>query len=89
MITRTITQAKVFSIVAQGVSLSGHGFSDYLPSITYAKDVYWESEEQCAQMLENAIEEWEEQRKANSWGTTNNKPEIQIYWITIQKTLDK
>ena len=88
MITRTIIQAKVFSIVAQGVMLSGHGFSDCIPSITYAKDVYWESEEQCTQMLEKATEEWEEQRKANPWGTTNNKPEIQIYWKAIQKTLD-
>ena len=83
MITKTITQVKAFSIVAQGEVLSGHGYCDYIPSITYAKDVYWESEEQCTQMLENAINEWEEQRKANPWGTTNHKPEIKIYWLTI------
>jgi hypothetical protein len=83
MITRTITQVKAFSIVARGENLCGHGYSDYIPPITYAKDVYWESEEQCTQMLENAIREWEEQKRTNPWGTTCHKPEIQIYWITI------
>jgi hypothetical protein len=83
MVTRTITQVKAFSIVASGDILSGHGYCDCIPSITYAKDIYWESEEQCAQMLENAINEWEEQRRANPWGTTSHKPEIKIYWLTI------
>lgn len=86
MITRTITQAKVFSIVAQGTTISCQGYCDYNPPITYAKDVYWESEEQCAKMLENAIKEWKEQRNANPWGTTNYKPELKIYWITIKNT---
>jgi hypothetical protein len=86
MITRTITQAKAFSIVAQGMTLSGHGYCDCIPSITYAKDAYWESEEQCTQMLENAIKDWEEKRNTNPWGTTNCKPELKIYWITIKNT---
>lgn len=83
MVTRTITQVKTFRIVAQGENLSGHGFSDYIPSVTYANNVHWESEEQCAKMLENAIVKWEEQKRANPWGTPNNKPELQIYWVTI------
>ena len=83
MVTRTITQVKAFSIVAQGAVLSRHGYCDCMPSIVYAKDVYWESEEQCTQMLENAIKEWEEQKRANPLGTTNYKPEIKIYWLTI------
>ena len=83
MVTKTVTQVKAFSIIAQGEVLSGHGYSDYIPPITYAKDVYWESDEQCAQKLENAIQEWEEQRIENPWGTTSHKPKLKIYWLTI------
>ena len=82
MTTRTITQTKVFSIIAPGQDCSGHGYTDYTPSITYAKDVPWESEEHCAQMLEDANRKWEEQSRRNPWGTTHYRPKLQIYWIT-------
>jgi hypothetical protein len=37
-------------------------------------------------MLENAIKDWEEKRNTNPWGTTDYKPELKIYWITIKNT---
>jgi hypothetical protein len=37
-------------------------------------------------MLENAIKDWEEKRNTNPWGTTDCKPELKIYWITIKNT---
>ena len=80
METRTITEIKVFDIVAQGDVLSGHGYCDYIPSITWVKGQVWESDAQCEKLLQQAIKDWEMRRESNPWGTTDYKPQLKIYW---------
>jgi hypothetical protein len=85
MITRTITQAKVFDIKARGITLMCHGFSDYVKGITWVEGYPWESDEDCNKLLDTAIAEWEERRRDNPWGTTSHKPELIIYWKNISE----
>ncbi len=85
MITRTITQAKVFDVKARGTSLIGHGFSDYVEGITWVEGYPWESDEDCNKLLDIAIAEWEERRREDPWRTTSYKPELKIYWKNISE----
>lgn len=85
MITRTITQAKVFDIKAQGTSLIGQGFSDYIEGIIWFEGCPWKSDEECNKLLDIAITEWEERREEDPWGTTSHKPKLKIYWKNISE----
>lgn len=85
MITRTLKQMKVFDIRACSQTLSGHGYCDEIPGITWAKGQVWESEEECARLLKEAFADWEERRNKNPWGTTGHEPKLNVYWETIEK----
>lgn len=86
METRVITEVKVFDIISSGMVLCGHGYSDEIPPIVWHKGCVWESDEKCAQLLEQATKEWEEKRNENPWGTTDYEPELRIYWKTLDKS---
>lgn len=91
MITRTLTQVKVFDIKAQGDMIGGHGWSDFISGLTWVNGQVWESDSECERCLNEAIADWQNRREKNPWGTTSYKPEITIYWKTItvdEKTLD-
>lgn len=85
MITRVLEQVKVFDIIAEGSTLRGMGYYTEIPELVYAKEEIWESDEACAQALENAIKDWKMQREKNCWGTTSYEPELEIYWKTIKE----
>lgn len=85
MVTRVLEQVKVFDIVAKGTILMGMGICDEIPELVYTKEEIWESDEACAQALENAIIDWKICREENYWGTTSHKPELKIYWKTIKE----
>lgn len=80
METRTITEIKVFDIVAQGQAIIGHGYSYDIPPIIWVKGQVWESDAQCEKLLQQAIKDWEMRRENNPWGTTDYKPQLKIYW---------
>lgn len=83
MITRTLTQVKVFDIKAQGDMIGGQGWFDSIPSLNWVNGQIWESDAECEKCLEEAIVDWQKRRSENPWGTTSHKPEIVIYWKTI------
>lgn len=92
MITRTLTQIKVFDIKARSEMVGGHGWSDSIPGLTWANGQAWESDAECERCLNEAIADWQNRRNENPWGTTSHKPELVIYWQTIavdEKNLDK
>jgi hypothetical protein len=84
MVTRTLKQVKVFDIKAYGQTLSGHGYFDEIPGITWNLGQVWESEEECARLLKAAVADWEDRRNKNPWGTTDHKPELVVYWQTLE-----
>lgn len=84
MITRTIKQIKVFDIKSREDFICGHGYSDRIPGLTWVNGRVWKSDEQCQNLLQNSIIDWERKRNANPWGTTSHKPELVIYWQTIE-----
>ena len=83
MITRTLTQVKVFDVKAQGDILGGHGWCDDIPGLEWVKGRVWENDAECEQCLNEAIADWQARRDRNPWGTTSHKPELVIYWQTI------
>lgn len=92
MVTRILTQIKVFDIKAHGEVIGGHGWSDSIPGFTWVNGQVWESDVECEKCLNEAIADWQNRRKTNYWGITSNKPELFIYWQTIEvdgKPLDK
>lgn len=68
MVTRTLKQVKVFNIRAYSQTLSGHGYYDEIPGITWNLGQVWESDEECARLLEAAIADWENRRTKKSLG---------------------
>lgn len=85
MITRVLTQVKVFDISARSDCISCQGFYDKIDGITWIEGQIWESDAQCNELLENAIEDWKIRRNKNVWETTSHKPELIVYWKTISK----
>ena len=85
MVTRVLEQVKVFDIIAEGSIIRGMGDYEEIPELIYAKEEIWESDEVCAQILENAIKDWEMRREKRCWSTTSYKPELKIYWKTVKK----
>ena len=83
MITRTLKQVKVFDVKARGTTLMGHGWSESIPGLTWVNGQIWESDAECDQCLQSAVEDWEHRLKDNPWGTTTNKPQVSVYWQTI------
>jgi hypothetical protein len=43
----------------------------------------WKSDAECEQCLNEAIADWQDRRSKNPWGTTSHKPELVVYWQTI------
>ena len=85
MITRTLTQVKVFDVKAYSDMVCGHGWSDSIPGLDWVNGRVWESDAECEQCLNEAIADWQKRRKENPWGTTSHKPELFIYWQTIDE----
>lgn len=83
MITRTLTQVKVFDVKASGEVIGGQGWFDTIPGLNWAEAQVWESDAECERLLNEAIADWQERRNKNPWGTTPRKPELIIYWKTI------
>ena len=88
MKTRTLKQVKSFSIIAPPTLLFGQNINMTLPSITYTEDEIWESNEKCNQLLNKAIADWQEKYKNSCYEITSKKPELNIYWKTIEKLED-
>lgn len=84
MVTRTVKQVKVFDIIAMDGAISVQGFYEKIPGITYAKGLPWESDELCELALQAAIKDWKKRRDECIWGTTSNKPQLNIYWKTVE-----
>ena len=84
MVTRTLKQVKVFDIVAGESVISVQGFCSIIPSIIYADGVRWESNELCELALQAAVKDWEKRRDEDAWGTTSNKPRLDIYWKILE-----
>ena len=84
-VTRTLKQIKVFDIIAQGQWISGHGYGYAIDGIVYSKEQIFESDENCTELLNQAIENWEERRNKNPWGTTDHKPKLITYWKTVEE----
>lgn len=84
MVTRTVKLAKVFDIIARDDVISVQGFCDTIPGITYANGLPWESDELCELALQAAIEDWKKRRDEDVWGTTSNKPQLDIYWKVVE-----
>ena len=80
MKTRTLKQIKSFSIIAR----QNYIFGQELPSIILSQDEVWESNEKCNTLLNKAIEEWKERQKRSPFGVATHKPELNIYWKTIE-----
>ena len=83
MVTRTLTQVKVFDVKAHSDVVGGHGWSDSIPGLNWVNGRVWESDAKCEQCLNEAIADWRNRRDKNPWGTTSHKPELVIYWQTI------
>ena len=83
MITRTLTQIKVFDVKAHSDEIGGHGWSHRIPGLNWVNGRVWESDAECEQCLNEAIADWQNRRDKNPWGTTSHKPELAIYWQTI------
>lgn len=83
MITRTLTQIKVFDVKANGELIGGQGGFGTIPELNWVEGKVWESDEECERLLNEAIADWQERRNKNRWGTTPHKPELIIYWKTI------
>ena len=83
MVTRTLTQVKVFDVKAHSDVVGGHGWSDSIPGLNWVNGQVWESDAKCEQCLNEAIADWRNRRDKNPWGTTSHKPELVIYWQTI------
>lgn len=83
MVTRTLTQVKVFDVKAHSDVVGGHGWCDSIPGLSWVNGQIWESDAKCEQCLNEAIADWRNRRDKNPWGTTSHKPELVIYWQTI------
>lgn len=83
MITRTLTQVKVFDVKAHGEVIGGHGWSDSIPGLNWVNGQVWESDAECERCLNEAITDWRNRRNKNPWGTTYHKPELVVYWQTV------
>jgi hypothetical protein len=84
MMTRTLTQKKVFDICCKGTTLSGHGYYADIEGIDFIEEQEWENDEKCNELLNHYTEEWKKMRKENPHGTTNYAPELFVYWKTIE-----
>ena len=84
METRILKQVKMFDIKAYGQTLSGHGYTDTIPTLTWAEEQIWESDDKCQLLLNNAIAEWQDKQKKNPWNTPLKQPELMVYWQTVK-----
>ena len=84
MITRTLTQVKVFDVKAHQDVICEQGMQPWkIPGLSWVNGRVWESDVECERYLNEAIADWQTRRNENPWGTTSHKPELVIYWQTI------
>ena len=83
MVTRTLTQAKVFDVKSHSDVVFCQGWSYPVPGLNWVNGRMWESDAECERCLNEAIADWQNRRNENPWGTTSHKPELAIYWQTI------
>ena len=84
MVTRTLVQKKVFDICCKGAILSGHGYVERLQGIEFIKGQDWENDNKCNELLNHYTKEWEKIYKEAPYTTTHHKPELYVYWETIE-----
>ena len=84
MVTRTLTQVKVFDVKSHSDVICEQGMQPWqIPGLSWVNSRVWESDAECERCLNEAIADWRNRRSENSWGTTSHKPELVIYWQTI------
>lgn len=84
MVTRIVTQVKVFDIKSREGVLADQGFAPIrIPGLVWQNDTPWESDEKCNELLQVAIEDWQRRRNENPWGTTDHEPKLDVHWKTI------
>jgi hypothetical protein len=84
MITRTLTQVKVFDVKTRQDVMYEQGMQPWvIPGLTWVNGQVWESDAKCERCLNEAIADWRNRRDENPWGTTSHKPELVVYWQTI------
>ena len=84
MITRTVRQVKVFDVKAHQDVIHEQGMQPWtIPGLTWVNGQVWESDAECERCLNEAIADWRNRRNENPWGTTHHKPELVVYWQTV------
>ena len=84
MVTRTLTQVKVFDVKAHQDVIYEQGMQPWtISGLSWVNGRVWESDAECERCLNEAIADWRNRRAENPWGTTSHKPELVIYWQTI------
>jgi hypothetical protein len=84
MITRTVRQVKVFDVKAHQDVIHEQGMQPWInPGLTWVNGQVWESDAECERCLNEAIADWRNRRNENRWGTTSHKPELVVYWQTV------
>jgi hypothetical protein len=84
MITRVVKQVKVFDVKAHQEVMYEQGMKPWtIPGLSWVNGQIWKSDAECEQCLNEAITDWQNRRNENPWGTTSHKPELVVYWQTI------
>ena len=84
MITRVVRQVKVFDVKAHQDVIHEQGMQPWvIPGLSWVNGQVWESDAKCERCLNEAIADWRNRRNENPWGTTHHKPELVVYWQTV------
>ncbi len=84
MITRIVRQVKVFDVKAHQDIICEQGMQPWtVPGLSWVNGRAWESDAECERCLNEAIADWRNRRDENPWGTTSHKPELVVYWQTV------
>lgn len=84
MITRIVRQVKVFDVKAHQEVIHEQGMQPWVnPGLTWVYGQVWESDVECERCLNEAITDWRNRRNENPWATTSHKPELVVYWQTV------
>lgn len=84
MITRIVRQVKVFDVKAHQDVIYEQGMQPWtIPGLSWVNSRVWESDAECERCLNEAIADWRNRRNENPWGTTSHKPELVVYWQTV------
>ena len=84
MITRILKQVKVFDVKAHPEVVYEQGMKPWtIPGLSWVNGRVWESDTECERYLNEAIADWQDRIKKEPWATTSHKPELVVYWQTI------